>query len=96
MFGKMQIGKMARKYTCHFTEEFVESTPEQLLLRERALDILADYVREYLYQKRAAEEQKMGSMQDEAAPRASRDTSCFVGLPAGLGSPAGSSPPPTA
>lgn len=82
------------KLTCHFTEVYVESTPEQLLLRDQALDIIAGWVREILREKREAEK-KTGSTQ-QGAPRASSDTSCFMGLPAGSGTPAGSSPPPTA
>lgn len=45
------------KLTCEFSEVYVESTPEQLVLREQALNILAEWLREFVREKRAREAQ---------------------------------------
>lgn len=82
------------KLEFQFEHEFVESTPEQLVQRQIAFNILTNWAREELAKLREArEKENMGSAQVISAPRAAKKatasneftrcmaTSCGVHLP---------------
>ena len=72
---------------------FVQATPEQMPAYNRAMNLLANMAMRLYEQEQKT---KLGGAQVEGSPRASSDTSSFMGLPAGSGTLAGSSLPPSA
>ena len=84
---------MAKQLETEFGICFVEPTPLQAAAYERAMNLLANMVRRLYEQEQM---KKMEGAQHDGGLRAANATSCLTGLPAGMQTPVGSSPPPAA